>query len=332
MIYDVIGDIHGHANKLKGLFTTLGYTLTQHPKLGVNYYQPPEGHRAMFIGDLVDRGNQELETLQIVFAMIDADVADAVMGNHEYNALTFATINELVNPTLAPFNREDKPYLREHNRTHTRQHQAFLDEIPFGSDAHHYWLNRFYELPLWIETEHACFVHACWDEDKMAELKPLLTDDNRLTPEALQQTGQKDSEAYNAVERVLKGVELPLPEGISVTDKDGTVRRRMRVKWWLEDLQHQRIIDIARASTSDLAQVPQDAIISHVDFELKTDKPIFIGHYWLTGTPEPLSPQVVCTDYSAAGNGYLTAYQFDTENPMPLSANNFVQYIEGQPL
>ncbi|WP_296402630.1 metallophosphoesterase [Psychrobacter sp.] len=321
MIYDIIGDIHGHARKLKGLLDLLGYTLTHHPSLAIDYYHPPEGHRAIFIGDLIDRGPEELETLQIVFAMLDADVAQAIMGNHEYNALAYATLDELTDDS-------NPKYLRTRNETHTRQHQAFLDELPLDSQAHHYWLKRFYELPLWIETEHACFVHACWDEDKMAELKPLLTDDNRLIPEALQQTGQKDSEAYNAVERVLKGVEVPLPEGSSVTDKDGTVRRRMRVKWWLEDLQHQRIIDIARASTSDIAQVPQYAVIDHVDFELKTDKPIFIGHYWLTGTPKPLSPQVVCTDYSAAGNGYLTAYQFDTKKPMPLSADNFVQYIE----
>lgn len=327
MIYDVIGDIHGHADKLKGLLNQLGYTLTTHPTLNIEYYCPPKGHRAIFIGDLIDRGTQELETLQIVFAMIDADVADAIMGNHEYNALAFATVDKLADDDSQDnLNSLETRYLRSHNRAHIKQHQAFLDEVPFGSKQHQYWLKRFYELPLWIETEHACFVHACWDTKQMAVLKPMLTQDNRLTPDALQQTGQKDSAAYDALERVLKGVEVPLPEGIKITDKDGTVRRRMRVKWWLDELQSQRIVDIARAPSADLAQVPTDAIIETIDFSLDTDKPIFIGHYWLTGDPAPLSPQVVCTDYSAAGKGYLTAYRLDTRHPLPLSADNFVQY------
>lgn len=325
MIYDVIGDIHGHADKLKGLLTKLGYTLTKHDTLNLHYYQPPQGHRTMFIGDLMDRGPQEVESLEIVYAMLDTGVADAVMGNHEYNALAYATVDE----TAMQHQDSTQPlYLRRHNETHTRQHQAFLDEVPFGSKAHEYWLNRFAELPLWIETEHACFVHACWDVDNMALLKPMLTSDNRLTAEALQRTGQKHSAEYDALERVLKGVEIPLPEGISFTDKDGAVRSRMRVRWWEEQLQGKRIVDIARAPRSDLAQVPQDALVENLDFSLKTNKPVFIGHYWLNDTPAPLSDQVVCTDYSAAGTGYLTAYRFDTNNPYPLSPKNFVQYID----
>jgi len=77
-----------------------------------------------------------------------------------------------------------------------------------------------------------------------------------------------------------------------------------------------------------LAQIPQDALVENLDFSLKTNKPVFIGHYWLNDTPAPLSDQVVCTDYSAAGTGYLTAYRFDTNNPYPLSPKNFVQYID----
>ena len=318
MIYDVIGDIHGHADKLVGLLNKLGYTLKTNPSNQQTYYAPPAGHRAMFIGDLIDRGTQELTTLQIVFAMLDANVADAVMGNHEYNALAYATLDS---------HATDNSYLRVHNQTHTRQHEAFLAEIPFGSKTHQYWLNRFYELPLWIETKHACFVHACWHVDKMAQLTPLLTEDHCLTPMGLQQTAQKGTQEYDALERILKGVEIPLPDGVSFTDKDGAVRKNMRVQWWQDNLQGKPIVDIARAPAHDLAQIPTDIIASDIDFTLKTDKPVFIGHYWLTGQPAPLSTQVVCTDYSAAGNGFLTAYQFDTDNPLPLSSSNFVQYI-----
>ena len=311
MIIDVIGDVHGYAEKLVGLLQQLGYVHNG------QHFVPPAGHRALFIGDLIDRGSQQVATLEIVFAMLDADVADAVMGNHEYNALAFAT----------PDPDNNSQYLRSHNEIHTRQHEAFLAEILFGSDAHQYWLQRLYELPLWLETDYACFVHACWDVDSMAILQPLLTQSNCLTPHGLIATSREDSAAFDALERVLKGVETPLPNGLVMVDKEGTERTRVRVRWWLDALNTRSIHEVARAPLSALAQIPKDALAENIDFALKTHKPVFVGHYWLTGTPEPLSAQIVCTDYSAAvDSGHLTCYQLDSEQPLPLKINNFVQY------
>lgn len=315
MIIDIIGDIHGYADKLVGLLTQLGY------RHNGQYFVPPADHRALFIGDLIDRGPQQVATLEIVFAMLDADVADAVLGNHEYNALAFAT-RDPNDPTQ---------YLRSHTEAHIKQHEAFLAELPFGSDSNHYWLQRFYEIPLWLESDDACFVHACWDVDSMAILKPFLTEDNCLTPQGLIATASEPSVPFDALERVLKGVETPLPEGMAMVDKEGTRRTRVRVRWWLEELNKRTLYEVARAPLSALAQIPSDALAENIDFAIKTHKPVFVGHYWLTGTPEPLSPQVVCTDYSAAiDSGYLTCYQLDTEEPLPLKSVNFVQYRHDQ--
>lgn len=311
MIIDIIGDVHGYADKLIGLLKQLGYVHNG------QYFVPPSGHRALFIGDLIDRGSQQVATLEIVFAMLDADVADAVMGNHEYNALAFATLDP----------DEANQYLRSHNEAHNRQHEAFLTEVPFGSKSHQYWLQRLYEIPLWLETDYACFVHACWDVDSMAVLKPLLTDDNCLTPHGLIATAKEGTAPFDALERVLKGVETSLPDGIVMIDKEGTKRTRVRVRWWLDELNKRTMHEIARAPASALAQIPNEVLAENIDFALKTDKPVFVGHYWLTGAPEPLSPQVACTDYSAAvDSGYMTCYQLDTEQPLPLKASNFVQY------
>jgi len=315
MIIDIIGDIHGYADKLVGLLHQLGY------KHNGQHFVPPTGHRALFIGDLIDRGSQQLATLEIVFAMLDADVADAVMGNHEYNALAYATRD--------PDNTSQ--YLRSHNDIHRRQHEAFLAEIPFGSEQHEYWLQRLYEIPLWIETDYACFVHACWDTDSMAILKPFLTDDNCLTPAGLIATAKEDTIAFDALERVLKGVETGLPDGIVMVDKEGTERTRVRVRWWLDELNTRTLREVSRAPSSALAQIPSDALAENIEFALKTHKPVFVGHYWLTGTPKPLSPQVACTDYSAAvDSGYLTCYLLDTEQPLPLTANHFVQHYHDE--
>lgn len=314
MIYDIIGDIHGQADKLKGLLTQLGY------RHNGEFFVPPPNHKAVFIGDLIDRGKQELETLAIVFAMLDNEVAYAVMGNHEYNALAFATVNE----------NNVSDYLRPHTPTNTHQHQAFIDEVGFDSELHHYWLSRFYQLPLWLELDEVCFVHACWDTKAMAMLQPLLTANHCLPYPALQATGQKDSPAYEALERVLKGVETRLPDGYYYLDKEGTKRRKMRVQWWLANAENslsgQKIHDIARAMPKDLAHIPPDTLADEIDFDFDNTKPVFIGHYWLTGTPAVLSDKVVCVDYSAAvDSGFLTAYQFDTDNPI-LSNDNFVQF------
>lgn len=311
MIYDVIGDVHGQADKLIGLLTKLGY---QH---NGEFFQPPKNHCAIFVGDLIDRGHQELQTLQIVFAMLDAGVAYAVMGNHEYNALAYATLNE----------KNPNEYLRSHKHHHYQQHKAFLLEVPFGSDEHLFWLQRFYELPLWLELDDLCVVHACWDSQSMSVLQPLLTDKQCLTPNALQLTGQKGTLEYDALERVLKGVEAPLPDGMFMLDKDGAKRRAIRIAWWQDNLSNQPIHEVAKAPSDSLAQIPYGTLSGDIDFSLTTQKPIFIGHYWFSGTPKPLSSQVVCTDYSAAIDvGFLTAYQFDSDNPS-LSADNFVQYF-----
>jgi hypothetical protein len=44
------------------------------------------------------------------------------------------------------------------------------------------------------------------------------------------------------------------------------------------------------------------------------EKPVFIGHYWMEGNPQPLAPNIVCLDYSVAKpDGKLVAYRWDGE-------------------
>ncbi|MBR7538834.1 metallophosphoesterase [Mycobacterium tuberculosis] len=76
----MLGDVHGQADKLIGLLTQLGY---QHDG---QCFQAPPNHQAIFIGDLIDRGSQQLQTLSIVFAMIAHGRALAVVGSDGYNA------------------------------------------------------------------------------------------------------------------------------------------------------------------------------------------------------------------------------------------------------
>ena len=80
MNYDIIGDIHGHAEALKALLEDLGYGLK-----GSVWGHPDR--QAIFLGDFIDRGPRQVEAVDIVRRMVDAGNAQAVMGNHELNAI-----------------------------------------------------------------------------------------------------------------------------------------------------------------------------------------------------------------------------------------------------
>jgi len=73
-MYDLIGDIHCHADALERLLRQLGYSRQK----GV--YRHPE-RQAIFLGDFIDRGPQIRETLEIVRPMVDSGAALSVMGN-----------------------------------------------------------------------------------------------------------------------------------------------------------------------------------------------------------------------------------------------------------
>lgn len=302
MIYDIIGDIHGQADKLLGLLAQLGY---HHD--GTSHIAPPN-HMAIFVGDLIDRGQMQLETLGIVFDMLDNHQALAVMGNHEYNAIGYATTDSTGNKIYTPTPRQNEV------------HQVFLDSVGEGSVCHQYWLSRFFELPLWLEFDEFIVIHACHDAHAMQALTPHLHD-GRLRQADF---ANLPKDAHTNVLKLLTGVQATLPDGIHIKDGMGHLRQNVRIRWWVDDLT-QPIVQLSAANNCDLSGVP-DELVCPIDFHLGTTKPIIIGHYWLTGTPTPLSHQVVCTDYSAGKDGYLTAYQFDTDNPA-ISADNFVQFI-----
>ena len=50
--------------------------------------------------------------------------------------------------------------------------------------------------------------------------------------------------------------------------------------------------------------------------------PVLFGHYWFSGQPSPLAPNVACLDYSVAKGEKLCAYRWSGESV--LSENNFV--------
>ena len=53
---------------------------------------PPQGRQAIFLGDLIDRGPEQVKVVRAVRSMVDQGHARSIMGNHEFNAIGFATL------------------------------------------------------------------------------------------------------------------------------------------------------------------------------------------------------------------------------------------------
>lgn len=318
MGYDLIGDIHGEAPTLRALLEKLGY------QDSVDGYAHPDGRTAIFVGDLVDRGLWQREVIQVVCAMTESGNAMCVMGNHEFNAIAYATPDQ------------DGRALRRHSEKNTKQHKAFLDaylpenetsssDMSFDErvaikaeyDSVIAW---FKTLPLWVDLPELRVIHACWDQKEIDFLHgrhsgPVLTDELLFLASTF---GTKE---YRALETLLKGKEIALPNGAFYHDKEGTLRTVMRTKWWGEIGSYR---DCYMGPEEARENIPDEPIVGDPLVHYPADDvPVFIGHYWLDGQPLPLAENIACLDYSVARpGGSLVAYRFDGE-PL-VDASKFV--------
>jgi len=293
---DIIGDVHGQCDKLVALLGHLGYSRMQ----GV--YRHPS-RTAVFVGDLIDRGPKQVETVELVRAMVDAGSALCILGNHEFNAIAWATPD-----TDAP-----GEFLRPHGSPgNLAHHRAFLEQVGEGSARHRDFIEWFRTLPLWLELPELRVVHACWNAESIDRLRPVLGPGETLTPELILHASRKGSWEFTAVETICKGPEVELPEGFTFQDSEGKPRHEVRVKWWQDDLSTYRQAAIGPPGDMDL--VPDLPMPAGWATQQYAGPPVLFGHYWFTGRPAVISKQFACLDYSAAREGCpLVAYRWDGE-------------------
>jgi len=304
---DIIGDVHGCYDGLICLLQRLGYQEID----GV--FQHPE-RLIIFVGDLIDRGPQIREVLQLVQRMCSRGKALSILGNHEYNAVRF---KEGIDALLRGEQDHGVP-----KRVQRLMEQTLKQFSNYPGEWRSY-CDWFSQWPLFLEGEGFRVVHACWDSQLINEYRKIYLDDH-LCPEFITASKEPNSFESKLVDRLTRGTSMPLPQGVKIKSKDGFIRHVFRTKFWAKspetygdvifqpdplprDLHRQLIHDDHR---SDIVDYPHEAI------------PVFFGHYWLKGRPEPLLDNVACLDYSAVNYGRLTAYQFDGE--MVLSSDKFV--------
>src|SRR6266571_563852 len=88
--FDIIGDVHGCFDELRALLDQLGYQVGPAPDGAMPadcIVRSPEGRKAVFLGDLVDRGPSVPAVLRLVMGMVEAGTALCVPGNHDLKLL-----------------------------------------------------------------------------------------------------------------------------------------------------------------------------------------------------------------------------------------------------
>ncbi len=304
--YDIIGDIHGVKEPLETLLTRMGYAEIN----GV--YTNPLGRKVCFMGDFIDRGPDQKRVLEIVRNMVDSGNAVAIMGNHEFNAICYATP------------KDGGGYVREHSPENFGHHKAFLKAYPFGSPEHQDIIEWFKTLPVFYENEGFAAIHACWDETHMQALKPMLNTDNTLKDAAYTAYADKTSDIHQAIECLMKGPEADLPAGFTFSSDGGTKRSTARIKWWNDlsaPLSENLFIPRKQLDQNTKAKLDKSAL-SEVFNGHAANKPVFIGHYWMQGKPRLLTDTIACLDYSVVNSKVQVGYRFNGEKK--LSELNFV--------
>jgi len=309
-MYDVIGDVHGHAEELVQLLERMGY------RRASGAYRHAE-RTAIFLGDWIDRGPQILQSLEVVREMVDGGAAKAVLGNHETNALAYATPRSAAH---APVTAQD--WCRPHSDRNYSIHAETLRQIPANEWA--VWLDWFRNIPWWLDLGDLRCVHACWDDAAMHVLTRAFGASWKNTPDVVRAVHHRGSPESEAFEAILKGREVDLPMGITLADPEGHQRHAIRARWY-EPADGRTYADFSlpRREGVPVQLLPQDFVASWTHYSEQAP-PVIVGHYWLppTDAPAPLAPNVACVDYSVARGGFLAAYRWEGERI--LRAEHFV--------
>ena len=135
--FDVIGDIHGCYEDLCVLLEKLGYAVDRAAARAV----PPEGRRAIFLGDYCDRGPENVKVLRLVMDMAEKGAALCLPGNHDVKLLKHlngrrVNISHGLDRTLAELETQPPEFIERLKKIPRRSHQPLCaGRGPTGSGS-----------------------------------------------------------------------------------------------------------------------------------------------------------------------------------------------------
>lgn len=288
--YDIISDVHGRGDALVKLLETLGYS-----KNSEKSYTHPKGRRAVYLGDIINRGEQNGFVLDIVQSMIRHGAAAMGLGNHELKAVNAAKTG-YEDASLAAFHAEFRP--------DTGKHAAAIE-----------W---FKTLPLCVGAGNFRAVHACYDVASMRKIAPFISGNKGLTDEAYQAYSNRIGAVRKPVRAMVLGPTFKLPGDMVWTDYKGETRNRVRLHWWKAAENPLDMLDTHDHVKSGLSGMEGKIGALSARFNARLEPHlIFIGHYGLESAS--INGNVACIDV----RDRLTAYRLDKGDRV-LSADKLV--------
>ncbi len=262
--YDIIGDIHGHMSLLVELLGQLGYI-----KKGELFFHPG-GRKAVFVGDIINRGKETIEVLKIIQRMHIDNQAYIVLGNHEFRLLQQFTIEP------------------------SEIDSQLIEFIP--------WIQT---LPLFLEFPQFKVVHAAWHVPSIRLLKNKKVKDENF----IRSTMVKSSAVKEAVQIILRGISVPVPQDFEYFDRFGIKRKRARIRWW-----EKRRKIISGADFLPACEKMRSSSFENKnkfpEYSYSTDEPpVFFGHYCLPEHEPKVIHNLVCVDGCVTSGNVLWAYR-----------------------
>jgi hypothetical protein len=292
--FDIIGDIHGRGSELVQLLEAMDYTVRD------GCFRHPS-RIAIFVGDFIDRGPEIHKTLSIVKSMVDHGAAQAVLGNHEFNAIAFHTAD--------PANRSE--FVRRHTESNILNIRETTSQLTPSQlvDA----LQWFRSLPFWLEFDEFRVVHACWNQDAINLLGEF--NGNGLTDDFIVRAARPSGDLYNPANTVLKGKKMTLPEGISFYDSDAKVRTKARTRWFDRPEGQSYSSYSLSPEAIDCEHPLEPFVVEDASPYAPDERLVFIGHYRMQGSiPATLAKNVICVDWVLARASGIVAYRWAGES------------------
>lgn len=291
-IFNFVGDVHGDYDGLVTKLKSEGYYFDE------NNILKSDHNIAIFIGDYIDRGYQNIKVLELVKSMVEAKNALAILGNHDWNWLKFNTLNN-----------EGKP-LREHSIGNLKQNENTRNEWKdLSVEKQDELLNWLGDLPFYINHSEFMAGHAFISENIIIEVekhaKSLWCS---LTFNGLKEIIKKTPTIQQKIlldyiDIILTGFEASLPNGITFIDKGGKERDMARIKWWKLEEAKLLFDGIVNAETHNGSET-----FRQTDFPSKTktsilkmvgtsEKQVFFGHFQVENESDLTSGNFNCLDF-----------------------------------